>query len=78
MASAFSFETPARLLQRVEQLEDMELPSLPSFQHDIDYESTSMSEADTSQEEVPAHISREKDEVSLIINLQSQRGLKLP
>ncbi len=34
-------ETPARVLQRVQELEDMELPSLPSFQHNIDYDSES-------------------------------------
>ena len=37
-AVAFS-ETPERVLLRVQQLEDVELPSLPSFQHDHDYDS---------------------------------------
>ena len=43
-------DTPDRLLKRVQQLEDMELPSLPSFQHDIDYESGSVTGAETSME----------------------------
>lgn len=32
-------ETPERVLKRVQQLEDVELPSLPSFSHDMDYDS---------------------------------------
>ncbi|KAL1406075.1 hypothetical protein Q8F55_007758 [Vanrija albida] len=32
-------ETPSRVLRRVQQYEDMELPSLPSFQHELDMES---------------------------------------
>ncbi|KAK4684273.1 hypothetical protein P7C73_g5915, partial [Tremellales sp. Uapishka_1] len=39
MATAYHMETPSRVLRRVQQLEDMEMPSLPSIQHDIDYES---------------------------------------
>lgn len=50
MTTAYLADTPDRLLKRVQQLEDMELPSLPSFQHDIDYESGSVTEADTSME----------------------------
>jgi hypothetical protein len=41
--------TPERLLARVEQLEDIELPSLPSFQHDDpDFESGIITEAESS------------------------------
>lgn len=39
MAGMAFGETPERVLRRVQQLEDVELPSLPSFSHDIDYES---------------------------------------
>ena len=52
MATAYPLDTPSRVLRRVQQLEDMELPSLPSFQLDIDYESgTSVSE-DTSHDDM--------------------------
>lgn len=33
-------ETPSRLLKRVQQYEDMDLPSLPSITHDVDYDQT--------------------------------------
>nr|XP_018259051.1 uncharacterized protein I303_08594 [Kwoniella dejecticola CBS 10117]OBR81209.1 hypothetical protein I303_08594 [Kwoniella dejecticola CBS 10117] len=47
---AYHFDTPDRVLKRVQQLEDMELPSLPSFQHDdIDYDS--MSNAESSRDD---------------------------
>jgi hypothetical protein len=42
-------ETPERVLKRVQQLEDMELPSLPSFSHDMDYDTAS--EADRTEDE---------------------------
>jgi hypothetical protein len=42
-------ETPERVLQRVQQLEDMELPSLPSFSHDMDYDTAS--EVDRTEDE---------------------------
>ncbi|WVQ93329.1 hypothetical protein IAU59_000397 [Kwoniella sp. CBS 9459] len=46
MAMAYPLDTPDRVLKRVQQLEDMELPSLPSFQHDdIDYDSMSNPES---------------------------------
>ncbi|WVF65682.1 hypothetical protein IAT40_000413 [Kwoniella sp. CBS 6097] len=46
MAMAYPLDTPDRVLKRVQQLEDMELPSLPSFQHDdIDYDSISNTES---------------------------------
>ncbi|WRT68934.1 uncharacterized protein IL334_005916 [Kwoniella shivajii] len=47
---AYHFDTPDRVLKRVQQLEDMELPSLPSFQHD-DIEYDSMSGAETSRDD---------------------------
>ena len=43
-------DTPSRLLRRVQQMEDMELPSLPSIQHEIDYDSESTSEGETSMD----------------------------
>ena len=48
MATEFMAETPSRVLRRVQQLEDMELPSLPSIQHDLDYDTETASEADSS------------------------------
>ncbi|AFR95974.1 hypothetical protein C343_04085 [Cryptococcus neoformans C23] len=49
MAAAYPLDTPSRVLKRVQQMEDMELPSLPSFHHDdLDYDS--MSAAETSRE----------------------------
>jgi hypothetical protein len=50
MATAFPVVSPERLLKRVQQLEDMELPSLPSFQHDddLDFDSESASGSDQS------------------------------
>jgi hypothetical protein len=41
-------DTPSRVLRRVQQYEDMELPSLPSFQHDIDFESDQSDHFDNS------------------------------
>lgn len=34
--AALLLDTPSRVLRRVQQYEDIELPSLPSFQHDLD------------------------------------------
>ena len=51
MAAEVFAETPSRLLRRVQQLEDMELPSLPSIQHDIDFESSAASSEGMSSEE---------------------------
>lgn len=42
MATAYLADTPSRVLRRVQLMEDMELPSLPSFQHDLDYDSESV------------------------------------
>lgn len=42
-------ETPERVLKRVQQLEDVELPSLPSFSHDMDYDTAS--EVDRTEDE---------------------------
>jgi hypothetical protein len=39
MAGMAFLETPERVLKRVQQLEDVELPSLPSFSHEVDFES---------------------------------------
>lgn len=39
MAGMAFGETPERVLRRVQQLEDVELPSLPRFSHEVDYES---------------------------------------
>lgn len=39
MAGMAFGETPERVLKRVQQLEDVELPSLPSFSHEVDFES---------------------------------------
>ncbi|KAL7421209.1 hypothetical protein Q5752_004094 [Cryptotrichosporon argae] len=41
-------DTPSRLLRRVQQYEDMELPSLPSFQHDLD-DTHGMTDSDESE-----------------------------
>ncbi|OCF72584.1 hypothetical protein I204_06966 [Kwoniella mangroviensis CBS 8886] len=45
------FETPDRVLKRVQQLEDMELPSLPSFQHDDDVDFDSMSGTESTSDD---------------------------
>jgi hypothetical protein len=52
MAAMYEADTPSRLLKRVQQLEDMELPSLPSFQHDDDLEFDSSSMVESSNEEI--------------------------
>jgi hypothetical protein len=49
MAGMAFGETPERVLKRVQQLEDVELPSLPSFSHDLDYDSAS--EVDQTEDE---------------------------
>jgi hypothetical protein len=59
IASAAFAETPERVLLRVKQLEDVELPSLPSFQHDDDYDDES--EKSTSFEQT-INITGEHDE----------------
>ncbi|WVQ81425.1 hypothetical protein IAT38_003549 [Cryptococcus sp. DSM 104549] len=52
MAALYPLDTPSRVLKRVQQMEDMELPSLPSFHHeDLDYDS--MSGAESSREIQP-------------------------
>lgn len=42
-------ETPERVLKRFQQLEDVELPSLPSFSHDMGYDTAS--EVDRTEDE---------------------------
>jgi hypothetical protein len=49
MAGMAFGETPERVLKRVQQLEDVELPSLPSFSHELDYDSAS--EVDHTEDE---------------------------
>ena len=51
-------ETPERVLKRVQQLEDVELPSLPSFSHDMDYDS----EVDQTEDERSLEMQAEKSE----------------
>lgn len=57
-----SIDSPDRLLQRVQQMEDLELPSLPSFQHDEEeFESTTIqSDAESSidQSEGPSRVTQ--------------------
>jgi len=55
MATAYPMDTPESLAKRMQHLEDMELPSLPTIQHDIDYDSGSMTGGDTSVGEESDH-----------------------
>ena len=48
MTMAYPMETPSRVLRRVQQMEDVELPSLPSIEHGLDDDTGS--EAETSLE----------------------------
>lgn len=51
MALVYPLDTPSRVLRRVQQLEDVELPTLPSFQLDLEYDSgTSASGEDNNSE----------------------------
>lgn len=62
MAGMAFGETPERVLKRVQQLEDVELPSLPSFSHDLDYDSAS--EVDhTEDERSDAQVAEEEEEM---------------
>lgn len=54
-------ETPERVLKRVQQLEDVELPSLPSFSHDMDYDS----EADQTEDERSVEIADKSEAVRI-------------
>ena len=46
-------DTPSRVLRRVQQMEEVELPSLPSIQHDNENDSgMSTSDDDNSRENV--------------------------
>jgi hypothetical protein len=54
-------ETPERVLKRVQQLEDVELPSLPSFSHDMDYDS----EADQTEDERSVEIADKSEAVCI-------------
>lgn len=73
MAASYPLDTPSRLLKRVQQMEDMELPSLPSFHHDdLDYDSTSVTETsrEYGQDTRSEHQFDQEDEhVRLIIPL---------
>ncbi|KIR28320.1 hypothetical protein I309_02613 [Cryptococcus deuterogattii LA55] len=73
MAASYPLDTPSRLLKRVQQMEDMELPSLPSFHHDdLDYDSTSATETsrEYGQDTRSEHQFDQEDEhVRLIIPL---------
>ena len=70
-------ETPERVLKRVQELEDVELPSLPSFSHDMDYDSEvdqtederSVEQADKSE---AVRILVDHMEVSLIFSMNLQ------
>ncbi|ORX39013.1 hypothetical protein BD324DRAFT_618212 [Kockovaella imperatae] len=48
MATAYPMDTPSRVLRRVQQMEDVELPSLPSIEHGLDDGMTSEEEEDES------------------------------
>lgn len=63
MATLYPMDTPERLLKRVQQLEDVELPSLPSFQHDddMDYDSESGTGSDNSG---PLNITKVNSKIS--------------
>ncbi len=66
MSAVYPLDTPSRVLRRVQLLEDMELPSLPSFQHDINYDSgMSSSGGDTSHEDVYSQNGEEIEAVSI-------------
>jgi hypothetical protein len=62
MAGMAFGETPERVLKRVQQLEDVELPSLPSFSHDLDYDSTSEVE-NTEDERSDVQVAEEEEEM---------------
>lgn len=65
MAAAYPLDTPSRVLKRVQQMEDMELPSLPSFHHDdLDYDSMSAAESsrEYGQDTHSEHQSDQEDE----------------
>jgi hypothetical protein len=57
-------ETPERVLKRVQQLEDVELPSLPSFSHDMDYDS----EADQTEDERSVEIADKSEAVRIHVH----------
>jgi len=57
-------ETPERVLKRVQQLEDVELPSLPSFSHDMDYDS----EVDLTEEERSVEQADKSEAVCIYVN----------
>jgi hypothetical protein len=62
MAGMAFGETPERVLRRVQQLEDVELPSLPSFSHEVDLES----EFDESEQEEQISAIVDMDEDAIV------------
>ncbi|EIW66869.1 hypothetical protein TREMEDRAFT_69871 [Tremella mesenterica DSM 1558] len=61
MAAQVFAETPSRLLRRVQLLEDMEMPSLPSIHHDMGYESSLTSSDNDSLVHVQQHTEASHD-----------------
>jgi hypothetical protein len=57
-------ETPERVLKRVQQLEDVELPSLPSFSHDMDYDS----EVDQTEDERSVEQADKSEAVCILVD----------
>lgn len=61
MSYPFTLDTPERVLRRVEAMEEMELPSLPSFQHDgMDFDTGTMTEAESSRDDPRSPAQSEK------------------
>lgn len=57
-------ETPERVLKRVQELEDVELPSLPSFSHDMDYDS----EVDQTEDERSVEQADKSEAVRILVD----------
>lgn len=70
MAGLAFCETPERVLKRVQQLEDVELPSLPSFSHEGDFES----EYDESEQADRSEGVVENDEEDEMVRDWSSKG----
>jgi hypothetical protein len=60
-------ETPERVLKRVQQLEDVELPSLPSFSHDMDYDS----EVDQTEDELSVEQADKSEAVCTVLMISN-------
>jgi hypothetical protein len=73
MAGMAFGETPERVLKRVQQLEDVELPSLPSFSLAMDYDTAS--EADQTEDERSLEIASEGELVRPIVRTLSRQVL---